>query len=152
MLIPSIIKLNNPEIICTASHLATFGKLTISNNKLVYLDIDDAYIHRLFPLLDDEQINKPDYFKQDSVGAHVSVVYPEEHPLLDKRDFGKEYHFKIKELVIAEINQKNYYILLLDSPMLSQLRIKYGLSEKLHFKNHLIDFHITIAVYQTQSL
>lgn len=146
MLIPTLTKLNNQQLMKAASHLNTFGKLAISANKLIYLDVDDAYINKLYPLLNDPQIKKPDYFKQDSVGAHVSVVYRDEDAFFDNKDLGKEYHFKIKELVIAEINLKNYYVLLLDSPMLRQLRVKYGLQEQLNFKNYLIDFHITIGV------
>lgn len=146
MLIPSMIKLNNPEVLHVASGLNSFGRLVISDNKLIYLNIDDAYIHQLFPLLNNEEIKKPDYFKEGSVGAHVTVAYPEEQSIFDKRDFGKEYHFKVKELVVADINQKKYYVLLVDSPMLRQLRTKHGLPEQLNFKQHLIDFHITIGV------
>ena len=46
---PLIEKLNIPQLISTASHLALDGKLAISGNNLVYLDVDDAYINRLFP-------------------------------------------------------------------------------------------------------
>lgn len=133
-------------MISALSLLDTYGILRVSKNKLVYLDIDDKYIHKLHPLLNDFTIKMPDYFNNDSAGAHVSVAYPEERPLLDKKDLGKEYHFKVKRLVSTEINQQRYHCLLVDSPMLSQLRIKYGLSEKLLFKNYAIGFHITIGV------
>lgn len=148
MLIPSITPLSNPEVLRATTSLAHFGKLAISHNKLIYLDIDDAYIHTLFPLLNKDLIKKPDYFKEGGIGGHVSVAYPEEQAVFDKRDFGKEYHFKIKGLAIAEINVKKYYALFLESPMLLQLRTKYGLPEQLNFKNHRIDFHITIGVSQ----
>lgn len=142
---PSITKINNPPLLRAARFLDAFGKLKISKNKLLYLDIDDAYIISLFPMLCDQKITMPDYFN-DSVGAHVSVVYPEESPILDQQDFGKEYHFKITELARAELNKKIYYVLLVDSPMLGQLRMKYGLSETLYFKKYAIGFHITIGV------
>jgi len=146
LLIPNLIKLNNQKILRAASSLNTYGKLAISPDNLIYLDIDDAYIHNLFPLLKEENIKKPDYFNKGLAGAHVSVVYPQEPSHFDKKDFGKEFHFKINELIIAEIHVKKYFMLLLEAPMLRQLRVKYGLPEKLHFKNYVIDFHITIGV------
>ncbi|WP_298626127.1 hypothetical protein [uncultured Legionella sp.] len=146
MLIPSMVKLNNPELLRSASCLDAFGRLALSASKLIYLDIDDAYIHHLFPLLNNTEIKKPDYFKEGSVGAHITVAYPEEQSIFDKKDYGKEYHFKVKELVVADINLKKYYVLLVESPMLRQLRTKHGLPEQLNFKQHLIDFHITIGV------
>lgn len=149
MLIPAMKKINNPELLGAASCLNAFGRLVLSDNKLIYLDIDDAYVHRLFPLLTNAAIKKPDYFKKGSVGAHVTVAYPEEQSIFDKRDFGKEYHFKIKELVAADIYLKKYYVLIVDSPMLRQLRAKHGLPEQLNFKQHLIDFHITIGVSES---
>lgn len=145
-MIPPITKLNNPDLIKAASHLTTFGKLAISANNLVYLDIDDAYIHQLFPLLNNQQIQRPDYFNKGSIGAHVSVIYPEEKTPVMEKYLNKEYHFKIRELAVAEINLKNYYALLLEAPMLVQLRANHGLPDKLNFKNNWIDFHITIGV------
>jgi len=53
---PLIKKLNLPSILHTASSLKGKGKLARSKNNLVYLDIDDAYIHQLFPLLQDPTI------------------------------------------------------------------------------------------------
>lgn len=145
-MIPPIAKLNNEQLIRTASSINPSGILARSPNNLIYLDIDDAYVHRLFPLLQEKEIKKPNYFGKNLAGAHVSVMYPEETFLLDTEDLGKKYHFKIKELVIAEINLKKYYVLLIDCPLLIQLRNKYGLSEQLNFKNYWIDLHITIGV------
>jgi hypothetical protein len=74
---PRITKLNAPAIMNAASHLKKKGRLAISNNNLVYLNIEDAYIHNLFPLLQDHQIKMPDYFGEGSVGAHITAIYPE---------------------------------------------------------------------------
>ncbi|MCL9683986.1 hypothetical protein [Legionella maioricensis] len=148
-MIPPIIKLKNEQLIRTASSINTSGTLTRTSNNLIYLDIDDAYIHRLFPLLQEKEVKKPNYFGKNLAGAHVSVIYPEETFLLDTTDLGKKYHFKIKELVMAKINLKNYYVLLIDCPLLIKLRNKYGLSDQLNFKNYWIDLHITIGVSQS---
>ena len=147
MMIPSIIKLNNKQLIHKASHLPSSGTLTKSANNLIYLKINDAYIHHLFPLLQEKQIKKPNYFGKGLAGAHISVIYPEEAIIeFDKKDLGKQYQFKTNELIIAQINLKKYYVLLVECPELLQLRNKYGLPNQLNFKNYWIDLHITIAV------
>lgn len=81
---PLITKLNTPVIIHAASHLKHSGQLIRSENRLTYLDIDDAYIHKLFPLLQDYQIKIPDYFGVKSAGAHISIIYPEENILIQR--------------------------------------------------------------------
>ncbi len=146
MKIPIMKKLSNPELIAAATQFATNGKLAISANNLVYLDIDDAYIHRLFPLLQNQQIKKPDYFSKGSAGAHITVIYPEENKNINVKELGQEYSFAIKEMVAAEIGVKTYYVLLVKSPSLLQLRRKYKLPDALCFKGYAIDFHITIGV------
>lgn len=146
MIIPSITKLNIPELISTAAQLATEGVLRKSKNNLIYLDIDDNYINRLFPLLEDKSIQKPNYFGKGLIGAHISIIYPEEQRIFKPEDLNKNYSFQIKELVKAEINLKNYVVLLINSPELVRLRNKYHLDDQLNFKNHLIDLHITIGV------
>lgn len=147
-MIPSITQLKNEQLLHAGSTLKCSGILARSVNNLIYLDVDDAYIHRLFPLLTQSGINKPNYFAKGMAGAHISVIYPEENRVFNPQDLGKEYFFKIKELVIAEMNLKKYFVLLATCPDLVQLRAKYGLSKQLYFKGYWIDLHITIAVSQ----
>ncbi|MDX1902345.1 MAG: hypothetical protein SFW66_10170 [Gammaproteobacteria bacterium] len=146
MRIPLIKKLNIPELIDAASHLKSSGKLARSQNNLIYLDIENAYIHQLFPLLQNQQIKVPDYFGKDSAGAHITAIYPEENKKIDEDDLGKAHHFLIKDIVTANINDKIYYVLLVESPSLLKIRRKYGLSDQLCFKGYAIGFHITIGV------
>lgn len=145
--IPKTINLNLPKILDATSHLAADGKLAISNNNLVYLDINDTYIHQLFPMLKDPQIKKPDYFGEKSAGAHITVIYPEENKKIKNEDLHQQHTFIVKDIVSAQIGAKTYYILLVESPSLLALRRRYGLSDKLCFKGYAIDFHITIGVY-----
>jgi hypothetical protein len=145
---PLIKKLNIPDLINAASHLALEGKLAISDNNLVYLDVDDAYINQLFPLLQNQQIKKPDYFGEKSAGAHITVVYPEENKKINKNDLGHKHDFIIKDIVTAELGLKTYYVLLVESPSLLQLRRRYTLPDMLCFKGYSIGFHITIGVVQ----
>lgn len=146
MKIPKTKKINIPAILKLASQFEMKGKLAISSNNLVYLDIDDDFIHRLFPLLTIQDVKKPDYFGEKSAGAHISVIYPEEENFkIEKADLGKEHEFIIKKLIAAEIGQKIYYILLIESPTLLQLRRNYLLPDLLCFKGYSIGFHITLG-------
>lgn len=144
-MIPNIVKLANPNLLKAAHHLPAKGRLAISENKLVYLDIDDDYIHQLFPYLKNQSIIKPDYFGEKSIGAHITVIYPEEQKTIKQKEFNQEHLFSIKELVTAEIGPKLYYVLLVESPSLLQLRKKYNLPDLLNFKGYSIGFHITIG-------
>jgi hypothetical protein len=143
---PLIEKLNIPELMSAASHLALDGKLAISDNNLVYLDVDDAYIHRLFPLLHNQQIKKPDYFGKKLAGAHITVIYPEENTKINKNDLDQKHDFILKNLVVAQLGLKKYYVLLVESFSLLELRKKYQLPDLLCFKGYTIGFHITIGV------
>lgn len=108
--------------------------------------MDDAYVHQLFSLLKDGTVQKPDYFGEQSVGAHITIIYPEEHKNIQKKDLQQQHHFLVKEIVTAEIGRKIYYVLLVDSPSLLQLRRKYDLPDLLSFKGYSIGFHITVGV------
>lgn len=143
---PLIKNLTMPKLMNAASHLSINGKIAITENNLVYLDVDDAYIHQLFPLLKNHHIKKPNYFGKKSAGAHITIIYPEENTKINKNDLNEKHDFIIKNIVSAEIGTKTYYALLVESPTLLQLRRKYGLPDILCFKGYSIGFHITIGV------
>ncbi|MEO7049491.1 MAG: hypothetical protein ABI091_29585 [Ferruginibacter sp.] len=138
--------LNIPEILDNLQYLSLKGCTKISNNNLFYLDIDNAYIHNLFPLLKNNLIKKPDYFGEKSEGAHITLIYPEENTTINREDLAQKHHFLVKNIVTAEIAQKKYYVLLIESSSLLQLRKKYKLPDLLCFKGYSIGFHITIGV------
>lgn len=144
--IPFTKNLNIPHLEDIISTLPTTGKLKISNNNLIYLDIDDNYIHHVFPLLTSFDVKKPNYFDTHSAGAHITVIYPEEHKIINKEDLEQDHHFSIKNMVATEILTKTYYTLLIDSSSLAQLRRKYNLPDRLCFKGYWVKFHITIGV------
>lgn len=123
------------------------GKTAIAENNLAYLKIDDQIIHQLFPLLPQiNAIRKPDYFGAGLVGAHISIIYPEEKIVIAKSDLGQMHQFEIKGFYQATLGVKNYYVVMVKLPALVALRKKYGLPEYLCFKNYMIDFHITFGV------
>ncbi len=144
-MIPTIAKFANPTLLSAARHLAAKGRLAISDNKLVFLDIDDDYIHQLFPTLKQPSLLKPNYFGEKSIGAHITVIYPEEQVIINKDELNQEHFFSIKELVTAEIGKKLYYVLLVEAPTLLKIRKKYNLPELLSFRGYSIGFHITIG-------
>lgn len=117
------------------------GKLVQQPNGYVYLKVDDRYIHELFVQLNAMGFEKPSYFRRaDAPGAHISVFY--ENEKVKPQEVGKKFNFKIKNILMVDINKRlSYIVLRVDSPELENLRTKYGLSPKLN--NH--EFHITIA-------
>src|SRR5579864_4008747 len=58
----SITLLDFPKLISAASKLTTSGYLANTFDGFTYLDVNDDYIHQLFPLLESTLIKKPDYF------------------------------------------------------------------------------------------
>lgn len=145
-MLPKMVKLNIPEIIDNANKLSMLGTTQFSNNKLFYLNVDDNFIHQLFPLLNDKEIIKPNYFGEKSGGAHVTIIYQDEHRNISPKDLDQQHEFNIKDLVSALIGNKTYYVLLVESPSLLALRQKYNLPDLLCFKGYSIGFHITIGV------
>jgi len=137
-----------PEIIQAASGLNGKGKIEKSKSHYTYLNIDNAFILDSFPFLQrlDKNIIMPNYFAGETMGAHITVFYPNECRQIHQTDLGSEHEFRVKNIVSAEIGQKVYYTLLVESPSLLQLRKKYRLPEVLCFKGYAIDLHITIGV------
>lgn len=145
-MIPNVTLLKLPTLIDTARLLSLKGNTQLTENNLFCLNIDDAYVHQLFPLLKDERVIKPNYFGEKSVGAHITIIYPEENKNINAHDLQQEHRFLIKDIVTAEIGQKIYFVLLVESPTLLRLRKKYHLPDLLSFKGYSIGFHITIGV------
>lgn len=88
-------------------------------------------------------------FKNPTISVQVwrgRILVPEEQFTFDVADLGKYYYFKIKGLARTELQLKTYYMLLINSPHLFQLRNKYGLTNQLNFKNYWVDLHVTIGV------
>jgi hypothetical protein len=142
----SMKQLSVPKLFDTVTHLSGKGHLKMNAFGLTYLDIDDNYIHQIFPLIPDMSAMKPEYFGENLVGAHISVIYPEEEICSYKADLNKEHYFTIIGLFSATIENKKYYFLKVKAPTLVSLRRRHGLSDKLSFKNYWIDLHITVGV------
>jgi hypothetical protein len=142
----SMKQLSVPKLFDTVTHLSGKGHLKMNAFGLTYLDIDDNYIHQIFPLISDMSVMKPEYFGKDLVGAHISVIYPDEDISCHKADLNKEHGFTVIGLFSATIENKKYYFLKVKAPSLISVRRRHGLSNKLFFKNFWIDLHITVGV------
>lgn len=141
-------KIDNTDVGPVIQSLPTQGQIKLKNNNYCYLDIDDDYIHNVSSLLTVANIKKPHYFdaNTDFMGAHISVIYPEEGILVNKSDVGITCDFKVVGLFSAMLLSKQYYVLGVVSADLQKIRQSYQLAEKLLWKGHLVDLHITVAV------
>lgn len=147
----NINELNNEILMKKACEFNAIG-VVMQQGEYSYLNIADKYVHELYPLLGDNiTAQKPDYFSADTpIGAHITIAYPEESILLKHEDIGREHIFSIKNLSHIILGNKEYFVLMVSSPSLAQLRIKYGLPEKPRYKGVSIDFHITIATSELE--
>lgn len=137
-----------PELIEKARALSSIGNIVTTPKQWTYLDVDDAYIEQLFPLLSHHQkhICKPEHMGENIVGAHISVIYPEENTFLQNEDLGQKHAFVITGIFAADLAGKRYYALTVEAPSLIALRQKYRLDETLYFKSHRVPLHMTIGV------
>lgn len=133
------------KILC---RLPKHGQTKTASNGYFYLDIDDSYITQAHALLTNPKIQQPDYFtaEKNFIGAHISIIYPEELVIPDKSDIGRELSFTTTGAFKTKLFGKNYYVLKVESPDLIQLRAKYSLDAKLMQKGYLFDLHITFGV------
>jgi hypothetical protein len=135
------------DLIAHTRMLPRYGPLCLSQDGLLYLDIDNNYIHYLYPLFKNFalDIRKPNYFAEKLAGAHISVIYPEENVAVNTLDLGTEHAFEIIQPFAATLGCKRYYGFTAHTPSLRAIREKHGLSAELQFKNHWITFHVTVA-------
>lgn len=90
--------------------------------------------------------NKPDYFTKNNIGAHISMIYPEEYEEVKGENLDQLHYFKVLGLFTAELDSKRYYVLGIEAPTLLNLRKSYGLSSKLCIKGYWVDLHMAIGV------
>lgn len=79
-------EISNPTLLKYAKKkLPLQGTLKQDNTgSYYYLKIHDDFIFKLFPLIKEPGLSIPDYFlPRYDIGAHISVIYPEEM-LLEK--------------------------------------------------------------------
>ncbi|HSX26391.1 MAG TPA: hypothetical protein VLE89_05225 [Chlamydiales bacterium] len=137
----------NPVLDYSKIQLPHTGVLK-TNGQFVYVDLDDDYIHKLVPLIEEEGFEEPPYFGSPGlVGAHISVIYDEEMELYSLppiQELGETIHFQVKECkIVSPPKMKGVdkvYFIVVEAPELNRIREKYGLPKREH------QFHITVGV------
>ncbi|STX40312.1 Uncharacterised protein [Legionella donaldsonii] len=141
-----VTELAGERVLQVTNQLAAEGVIQQRDN-FCYLKINDDYIHHTHPYLNEYGvIEKPAYFiPPDDVGAHISVIYPEEANV-PQRVVGQLHSFSICGLLKAQYGSREYFALAVSSPSLTTFRQNHHLAEKPIFKGQEIFFHITIGV------
>ena len=142
---PKITVITAAPVLSSANKLPKEGVVKQLSNRFAFLDINNEYIHTLWPLLSSSGFKKPDYFKKGSVGAHITLVYPDENKTLKPEYLNQKHFFSIDQLAIAELGEKSYLVLLIKSDSLITLRKNHGLPPLLNFNGYEIGLHITIG-------
>ena len=139
-----IVRLENAKLLEHAMRLPQKGTIKLTRENLLYLDIDDGFIHQLCPLLTGRNIRKPDYFSM-GIGSHISIIYPNEFdsPIFQ---LGLKVSFRVIEFFRAETEDRIYYALTVGSQALSQIRSMNRLDNKLNLNGYIVDMHTTIGI------
>ncbi|CCB89893.1 putative uncharacterized protein [Simkania negevensis Z] len=128
------------EIKC---HFPLSGTLKQEPDGFTYVDLDDRYIHELIQHLPCEGFSKPPYFGPGLIGAHITVIMPEEWTTFQKiEECGTEVSFSLKECEVvhpAREDISEIFLITIEAPFLGNLRAKYGLPPP------LFDFHISLG-------
>ena len=139
--------ISNKILLEHAKKLPLYGKIISHNDGFVFLDISNAFIHELYPLIREVNIEKPNYFSEGkTAGAHISIVYPDEKPRLPMKKMPNFISFSIRNICSTCLMRKKFFMLTVNCPKLTEIRYALGLSSfPVYKKNILPDFHITIA-------
>ena len=137
----------HPRLIKKANTLNNQG-IVKQDNGYCFLKISDDFVHGLYPELNQfGEFEKPDYFNTpQEIGAHITIIYPEENTSIKACDLGQIHTFHAKDLLKARLDSKEYIVVLIESPSIIEIRAKYQLAPQPTYKRNGIDLHITIGV------
>ncbi|WP_420422035.1 hypothetical protein [Simkania sp.] len=125
------------------SNLPLSGTLKQESDGFTYVDLDDRYIHELIQHLPREGFSEPPYFGPGLIGAHITVIMPEEWTSIQKvEECGTKVSFSLKECEIVHPEREDIsevFLITIQAPALGALRAKYG------FSPPAFDFHITLG-------
>lgn len=120
------------------ANLPHHGVLEQEEKGLIYLKIDDGYIHEIFPLIEEEGFEKPPYFGREGlIGAHISVAYAKKRKKVPKEILGQIVPFSAKQCNLIRTKQgKRLYLILVESEALQAIRKEFSLGKPKH-KDHI---------------
>ena len=123
------------------------GVLKQQPNGWVYVNVSNDVIHGLYSLIAEEGVEKPPYFNDGGVGAHISAIHESELKDKEFKDVGREVTFKLGPMVSVEPegwkDMERVYFIEVDSPDLEKIRQKYGLPKTYKGLGH--SWHITVG-------
>lgn len=131
---------------CVEESLPQHGILKNSEGFL-YVDLDDQYVHKLIPFIECDGFQEPPYFGDGLVGAHITVIYPqemEEYGIRQIEECGETISFCPQRCQVVHPSRMKgvdeVYFIVVEAPELDEIRAKYGLPKREYA------FHITIGV------
>lgn len=148
-------KVENPSLVEYAQNkLPNHGYLKWDKNEsYIYLKVDDTFIYDIFPLLTESNIIIPNYFSaNNSIGAHISFLYPNEPNAgkitqeINSQKVKRVFSFAVLECIRVTVFDKIFFALVVSAPELEAFRLQLGLGMPLNYQGLLVPFHITIAV------
>ena len=128
---------NNQEVLQAVKNLDTRGTLTEDKNGMVYLNLDNDWIHKALTVLHDYGFVRPPFFVYPPVplGAHIKIVTraeAEKYEVFRERDnighlLGKTVNFEVVTAHVSYPRIKKYgiearYKIRVKSPELSEIR------------------------------
>lgn len=119
-----------------------------NSNGFVYVDLDDNYVYKLISFIQQDGFQEPPYFGSPGlVGAHITVMYPEEtkkYGIKEMKEYGSTISFVPTKCQVVHPPRwegiDEVYFIVVEAPELDKIREKYGLPKREY------DFHITIGV------
>ena len=129
------------------SCLPKHGILRKDEQGLVYVKIDNNYIHQIVEFIKHEGFVPPPYFGEGKHGAHITVMTPEEtlyYALGDIKECGRLIKFEPKNCQIVYPEAwgpgQQACLITVEAPALHHIREKYKIPQKKY------EFHITVGV------
>lgn len=111
-----------------AINLPAEGHLKKKTNGTIYLDVSNAYITSLAPLLDIPGKLRLPSTAIDAVGAHITVFKPNE--MISPVELGEAFPFAVKEVKSLIVQTSGslikQWVVTVDAPALEGLRQEYG--------------------------
>lgn len=130
--------------------LPKYGILRRDERGLIYVKIDNNYIHKLIDFIKDEGFEVPPYFGEGLHGAHITVISPEEviyYALGEVAECGQVIRFQPKSCRVVHpptwASGEKAFLITVEAPELEKLREKYQLPKNKY------DFHITVGIKGT---
>ncbi len=115
--------IDNPKLFKHAKNKLPLSGILKQNalGTYYYLKVHDDFIFELLPLINATNLSAPDYFQPAcNIGAHISVIYPEEMPLekIKIDELEQSFSFEIMRLLKAFVFNKTVLLLSISSPSL----------------------------------